>query len=504
MIDRPRDTPEDAPDSAEHPTGTELNHNTFHGPAPISNGSGHQINYFNAVPPENRGPDSLAFLSAGVIQLKLAAASPHEAADSLARLNPDKAAEVIRLMPEKRRIAIIPSMDEAPASAILRRLPEEVAAPLHLAMRAARAISTDAADWHDVLGDASGDLERRGRSQRGANGFVSHYDRGTIYWSETGGTGMVAGAIKKRYWKLGGNSGRLGYPIGRETHAATSRFGTSGTFQRFESTWDYGPEALARTVTVCGATLYASVHGVFATWAGIGEYFEASGGTWGPLGFPLSEEMPVPGSSGDTTERYRQDFEGGTVYWSEQTGVAQVHPPIQEFLEQHALVGWLPLGDQEAVAQSQQGTAGVVQPFQYGPGDRNLLVYSSVERGTWSISGVILIYFEAHGATAGPFGFPVEKIYFSAMEKSEDIWKVQQFESGAIVSYGSGETLGVTGTIFALWSANREVLGVPTAEQRTLGDGPDLLQCFKTGVVTVIDGIARYWLSPGVQWEPEG
>jgi len=371
--------------------------------------------------------DKIEFLSAAGILPRLARISADQAAIGLATLEPGKAADVISMMPEARRIEIVACMDAASATAIVKLLPEETAVPLRLAGRAARSISSDAAGWHDLLGDASGGLSRQGRSRRGTTGFAIRYERGTVYWSKRTGTGMVAGAVEKRHGELGGLSGRLGYPIGRETQAATSRFGTSGTFQRFESTWDYSPKALEKTDTVCGATIYASDKGVFSTRGGIGQYYEAGGGTWGPLGFPLSEERPVPGPEGDTAERYRQEFEGGAVYWSEATGVVSVRPPIREIYERDLLKYGLPLEEQES-------------------------------------------------------------------EESDSTTWGQLFESGAIVYEARGRVAEVLGEIYEHWHAHMDELGLPESSERMLGDGPDLVQFFEDGVVTVVDGVVRRWL----------
>jgi len=40
-------------------------------------------------------------------------------------------------------------------------------------------------------------------------------------------------------------------------------------------------------------------------------------------------------------------------------------------------------------------------------------------------------------------------------------------------------------------------LGYPTTPERPLGEGPDLIQFFDNGVISVVYGTAQYWLSPG-------
>lgn len=465
---------------------------TVHGPV-VQAGTVHGGIHVGPGPSEN-----LEYLAPGMIQIRLSKSSPHEAATSLARLDPRKAADVILLTQRARRIEIMTSMDTASATAIIQLLDDTSAEVLRAAMRAAHAIATDAAQWHKTLGDASGDLALRETSRRGTTGYASHYERGTVYWSERTGTGMVAGRIKKRFWELDGLSGLLGYPIGPETQAAKSRFGTTGTFQRFESTWDYSAEALEKTVTVCGGTIYASDKGVFATRGGIGQYFEASGGTWGPLGFPLSEEEPLIDLYGAETEFCCQRFEGGTVYWGEERGVASVKRPIADFHKEAWLVYGLPVSDQVDAVPSRWGTGGVVQQFD-GPG-RPLICSSAL--GTWAVSGATRVHFEEHGATGGLYGFPAGR------EKPRQIWQdrgvmEQHFENGAIFCQIWPDTIGigVTGVLYGLWRQHEGELGAPTAPERTIGDGPDLVQTFQSGIITVIDGVASYWMAPDPESE---
>ena len=443
---------------------------------------------------------SESLLSTGRIVQRLTNAHSDDAATTLAKLDPDKAADVLALLPDAKQIEIVACMDSKPVAAILDRMPNKTSARLRLAARGSTALSRDAARWHRLLGDASGDFYRAGSSKRSPMGFASHYANGTVYWSERTGTGMVAGDIKKRYWKLGGFSGRLGYPIGSEKQAATSTFGTSGTFQRFESTWDYPAEVIEKIGTVCGATIYASEKGAFATWGGIGEYYEASGGTWGPLGFPVSEEAQVPSTEGETTELYRQEFEGGAVYWSWPAGAARVQPPIQEHHESLARLT-LPLGDQQPATPSRLGTTGVFQNFQSYPLTGNLFftIYSSGQRATWTVAGKIHGYYHLSGTTSGPFGFPRGNMFIKA-DNSPSAVKMQRFESGMIFSrldLLDDAAIGLTGEAYELWLRYQSELGYPTTPERPLGEGPDLIQFFDNGVISVVYGTAQYWLSPG-------
>jgi LGFP repeat len=440
-------------------------------------------------------PDRIELLSARGLLVRLVKIPADEAAIKLATVDPIKAAEVIEMMPEARRIAIIPYMDAASATAILNRLPDDIAATLHLAIRAARSISSDAAKWHQLLGDALGDLRREESSIRSPAGFSCQYERGTVYWNQRTGTGMTSGAIEDRYGKFGGPSAWLGYPIGSEIRIAAPRFGTSGTRQCFEAISDFRAAALEESSTACGAVICASEKGAFAIHGIIGEYYESSEGIQGLLGFPTSSARPLRASGRRSPGQYRQYFEGGAVYSSRSTGVACVRTPLREVHEKNLPAYGLPIGDQQIAAPSRQGTTGIFQRFQGDSGAPDIAdvsIYSSTSHGTWPVSGPILRAFERSGGTAGPFGFPTRPVF-------PHRWGDEQyFESGAILSSTTfaGGSVGVAGKVYILWCEHWNELGRPTTEERVLEDGPDLVQFFQHGVISVVDGAAKFWLLP--------
>jgi uncharacterized protein with LGFP repeats len=280
-----------------------------------------------------------------------------------------------------------------------------------------------------------------------------------------------------------------------------SQFGTLGNFQHFESDLgDYGDAATENTIVVCGATIYASEKGVFVTGGSLGDYYEAGGGARGPLGFPLSQgvELSILGRS--VEERYVQEFEGGTVYWGESAGMACVLPPIEEVHGSDLRAHGLPVGEQQIAQPSRQGTTGVFQRFEGHAGSpyaANLSIYSSASHGVWPVSGLILEYFMRSGGTSGPFGFPAGPVH-SFESAPFPFQEEQRFESGAILRHFAGrpEIFGVVGKIYELWVTCRARLGRPESDERMLGGGPDLVQFFEHGVISVVDGTAEFWLRP--------
>ena len=129
-------------------------------------------------------------------------------------------------------------------------------------------------------------------------------------------------------------------PEPRQTPAPRS----DGYWQRFEQGWVYWtPKTGAHWVT--GA--------IFAKWAEMG---------WeqGFLGFPLTDETPTP----DNVGRYNH-FEGGSIYWTPETGAHEVHGAIRDLW---AKLGWeqSPLGYPTTDETPTSDSVGRYNKFQHG------------------------------------------------------------------------------------------------------------------------------------------
>jgi hypothetical protein len=113
-------------------------------------------------------------------------------------------------------------------------------------------------------------------------------------------------AIDDKYRELGGPSGFLGRPLGRERRCSHH---TKGLFRYFE-----GGAIFWRLDT--GAH---EVHGAIREkWKTLGEYH-------GFLGFPITDQLIAPDSVG----RYNH-FQNGSIYWTPETGAWEVHGAIKE------------------------------------------------------------------------------------------------------------------------------------------------------------------------------
>lgn len=147
-------------------------------------------------------------------------------------------------------------------------------------------------------------------SPQGTIGLCQHYEGGTAYYSEKAGAVFVEEKIVKHHELHDGVSGDLGFPVSREYDAAASSDGTTGVFQRFE-----------------GGAIYASeAHGVCCVRSSNDECHGRLGGTSGRLGFPLNDEAKA-GKLGT-----KQDFEGGTIFYTYGYGSIAVTAATMDFI----------------------------------------------------------------------------------------------------------------------------------------------------------------------------
>jgi len=145
----------------------------------------------------------------------------------------------------------------------------------------------------------------------GVGRFV-HYRNGSIYWTPGTGAWETHGAIRGLWAAMGWERTVLGYPVTDELGTPGGR----GRFNHFQGGSIYWtPQTDAH-----------EVHGAIRdAWAGMG--WETS-----LLGFPVTNELGTPYKFG----RFNH-FEGGSVYWSPDTGAHEVHGDIRAAW---AAMGW--------------------------------------------------------------------------------------------------------------------------------------------------------------------
>lgn len=116
--------------------------------------------------------------------------------------------------------------------------------------------------------------------------------------------------------------------------------------------------------------IVACIRRHFAVYGAIGAKYAALGGEGGFLGKPLTDELGTPDGIG----RYNH-FEGGSIYWTPQTGAFEVHGAIRD---KWASLGWersslgYPISDE----QNRPG-GGRMSRFQKG------VIYWTQQKGAW-------------------------------------------------------------------------------------------------------------------------
>ncbi|WP_165073754.1 LGFP repeat-containing protein [Paludisphaera rhizosphaerae] len=261
---------------------------------------------------------------------------------------------------------------------------------------------------------------------------VSHFQKGSIYWTYDTGTHLLYGAIRDRYAALGGATSFLGLP--QYDQVTQSNGGISAAFN--------------------GGTLLARPGGgAFVIYGAIRDKYYAVGAYDGPLGFPTSDEMSV----GPTR---MNSFEHGSIYWTAATGAHMVNGSV---LTRYLALGG-PSGALGAPTTDVYNYAGKgsEEDFQGGrlgavPGGSAFWVY-----------GAILDKYRSLGGITGRLGAPI------ADEKSDGPARVSHFAGGSIYwtsSYGAHMMYGSIRDKYLALGGAAGWLGAPTQDQRTYSTG---------------------------------
>ena len=232
-------------------------------------------------------------------------------------------------------------------------------------------------------------------------GRASDFRFGRVFWSQQTGAHAVLGAIGAAYQAEGGPEGPLGLPTSGETATPDGK----GRFTQFQN----------------GAIYWSPTTGAHAIRGGIRAMWAEQGAERGPLGYPTTDEITNPNKPGVV-----QGFQGGTVYWSEETGPKVVKGAIlnayREAGAENSELGY-PATDEISL------TGGAFTRFQGG------YIYWSPRNGAHVIPrGPV---FEAWGTVdyeRGRLGYPT-----SGLRNTRD-GQVMDFERGRItVSNGRAE-----------------------------------------------------------------
>ncbi|MBF6363434.1 esterase [Nocardia farcinica] len=225
-----------------------------------------------------------------------------------------------------------------------------------------------------------------------------------------------------------------------------------------------------------GRVFYSAETGAHAVGGMIGGGYQAAGGPGGALGLPTGGERDL----GDGRGRM-QPFQHGALYWTPQTGAQVVRGAIfDEWGRQGFERG--PAGYPTAPEVRTPNKDGAVQAFEGGP------FYYSPATGVFRVQGLILGKYAQLGYENSWLGFP-------AAEEAplKDLGRFSRFEGGNIYwSPLSGAWAVRNGPIMDAWqSAGFENgrLGYPISDEFPVEGG--VQQNFQTGFIVVRDGKAE-------------
>ncbi len=136
-------------------------------------------------------------------------------------------------------------------------------------------------------------------------GWYQMFTGGTITWAPGVPASITKNAIRGKWMSLGAENGRLGYPVTDEICGIKD----GGCYQGFQG----------------GYLVWSPQTGTHVSWGGIRSVWMANRAENGRLGYATSDEIAL------TNGGFRQDFQGGSVYWSPAGGGHPVWGGIGSF-----------------------------------------------------------------------------------------------------------------------------------------------------------------------------
>lgn len=226
-----------------------------------------------------------------------------------------------------------------------------------------------------------------------------------------------------------------------------------------------------------GRVFWSQQTGAHSVLGAIGAAYQAEGGPGGPLGLPTSGENTTPDGKG----RY-STFQNGVIYWSPTTGAHAVRGAIRAMWQDRgAERGDLGYPTTDEIANPNK--PGAVQGFQGGT------VYWSEETGPKVVEGRILEAYREAGAENSELGYPAtDEIALSTRDGAFNRFQGGYI----YWSQQTGAHIVPRGPIFEAWGTvdyERGRLGYPTGPVRTTRDGE--VQDFEGGQITVSGGRAE-------------
>lgn len=202
----------------------------------------------------------------------------------------------------------------------------------------------------------------------------------------------------------------------------------------------------------------------------IGDKYRALGGAQSFLGEPLIFEQPTPNRTGAYVH-----FQGGSIYWSPETGAWSVRGAIRKLWETY---GWeqgilgFPISDEGLTL----GGVGRFSHFERGS------IYWTPAGGAFEVHGAIYRKWASMNWERGVLGYPVT----NERTTPDGVGRYNHFENGSIYWTPAHGAAALHGPILDAWEQQnfeKGPLGYPTGDVQPYGGGQRAT--FQNGTITV-------------------
>lgn len=216
----------------------------------------------------------------------------------------------------------------------------------------------------------------------------------SIYWTPAIGANRVQGAIRDKWLSLGGAMGGLGYPMA-EFEATYPDGGKEG---RFATPGGPGPDGQPKA-----SIFWTASTGAHYVLGAIRQEFQGCGGPGYGVGYPTTDELPTPDGIG----RFNHFSGGASVYSTPSTGAHLIKGAIRDHW---AALGWEagPLG---YPVTDELPTPDGVGRFNHFSRQDGGSIYWSPGTGAAAVLGAIRGKWAAMGWETGPLGYPSSDEY---------------------------------------------------------------------------------------------
>lgn len=220
-----------------------------------------------------------------------------------------------------------------------------------------------------------------------------------------------------------------------------------------------------------GTAYWSKTSGARALYGAINARYNEIGGPTSWLGFPMTSEKKTPDGKGRFVH-----FERGSIYWTAKTGAWAIPADMRDAWGKN---GWEKGDLKYPNGAIQKVGSGLIQQYQNGFLARN------PKKNVQIVHGAIAAKYGKLGHAGSSLGYPVSN------EKKIKGGAFQEFEKGYIYwSPGTGAHVIFKGAVFNAWGKEgfeRGDFGFPTADHASIDAGGNIVK-FEGGSIAEVNG----------------